>query len=65
MADNMAGVYTEQTLQPLEKIQLVKLFLNTQEQTSNTISTQNEEVKEMNHNFKIFIFKKVNDVFVK
>ena len=31
----MAGVYTEETLQPLNKTQIIKLFLKTQEQTNN------------------------------
>ena len=35
----MDGVYTEETLQP----QLIKLFLKTQEQTSNTINTLTNE----------------------
>lgn len=35
----MARVYTEETLQPLIKTQLIKLFLKTQGQTSNTIKT--------------------------
>ena len=43
--DVMAGVYTEETLQPLNKTQLMKLFLKTQEQTNNAISTLTEEIK--------------------
>ena len=39
----MSGVYTEETLQPLNKTQLIKLFLKTQEQTSNKLNTLNEE----------------------
>ena len=37
----LAGVYTEETLQPLNKTQLIKLFLKTQEQTNN-ISYNNQ-----------------------
>ena len=38
--DVMADVYTKETLQPLNKTQLIKLFLNTQEQTNRTVNTQ-------------------------
>ena len=38
----MSGVYTEETLQPLNKTQLIKLFLKTQEQTSNKLNALNE-----------------------
>ena len=66
----MAGVYTEETLQPLKKTQLIKLFLKTQEQTNNTIKTLTEEVKEIHCSFKnleseIIVVKKVNDALVK
>ena len=47
----MAGVYTEETLQPLNKTQIIKLFLKTQEQTNNTINTLTE-IQEKN----IFLF---------
>ena len=47
----MAGVYTEETLQPLNKKQIIKLFLKTQEQTNNTINTLTE-IQEKN----IFLF---------
>ena len=43
----MAGVYTKETLQPLQKIQLIKLFLKTQEQTNNTINNLTEQIKEI------------------
>ena len=36
----MAGIYTEETLQPLNATQLLKLFLKIQEQTNNTIKTK-------------------------
>ena len=66
----MAGVYTEEILQPLNKTQLIKLFLKTQEQTNNAISTLAEEIKEIHRSFKkleseIIVVKKVNDALVK
>ena len=66
----MAGVYTEETLQPLNKTQIIKLFLKTQEQTNNTINTLTEEIKEIHRSFKkleskIVVVKKVNDALVK
>ena len=36
----MTDVYTKETLQPLNKTQLIKLFLKTQEETNRTINTQ-------------------------
>ena len=41
----MAGVYTEKTLQPLNKTQLIKFFLEAQEQTNNIINTLTEKTK--------------------
>ena len=66
----MAGVYTEEKLQPLNKIQLIQLFPKTQEQNNNTINTLTEEIKEINRSFqklesKIVVVKKVNDALVK
>ena len=66
----MAGVYTEETLQPLNKTQIIKLFLKTQEQTNNTINTLTEEIKEIHRSFQNFeseivVVKKVNDALVK
>ena len=66
----MAGVYTEETLQPLNKTQIIKLFLKTQEQTNNTINTLTEEIKEIHRSFKklepeIVVVKKLNDALVK
>ena len=66
----MAGVYTEEKLQPLNKIQVIQLFLKTQEQNNNTINTLTEEIKEINRSFqklesKIVVVKKVNDALVK
>ena len=68
--DVLAGVYTEETLQPLNKTQIIKLFLKTQEQTNNTINTLTEEIKEIHRSFKkleskIVVVKKVNDALVK
>ena len=66
----MTGVYTEETLQPLNTTQLIKLFFKTQEQTNNTIKTLTEEIKEIHRSFKkleseIIVVKKVNDALVK
>ena len=66
----MAGVYTEETLQSLNKTQIIKLFLKTQEQIKNTINTLTEETKEIHCSFKkleseIVVVKKVNDALVK
>ena len=66
----MTGVCTEETLQPLNKTQLIKLFFKTQEQTNNTIKTLTEEIKEIHRSFKkleseIIVVKKVNDALVK
>ena len=63
----MAGVYTEETLQSLNKTQIIKVFLKTQEQTNNTINTLTEEIKETHCSFKkleseIVAVKKVNDM---
>ena len=41
----MAGVYTEETFQPLNKTQIIKFLLKTQEQTNNTMNTMTEEIK--------------------
>ena len=41
----MAGVYTEETLQPLNKTQIIKLFFKTQEQTNNTITLWQKKLK--------------------
>ena len=43
----MAGVHTEETLQLLNKTQIIKLFLKSQERTINTINTLTEENKEI------------------
>ena len=66
----MAGVYTEETLQPLNKKQIIRLFLKTQEQTNNRINTLTEDIKEIHPSFKkleseIVVVKKVNDTLVK
>ena len=59
----MAGVYTEETLQPLNKTQLIKLFLKTQEQTNNTINSRHHSFKKPES--KIIAVKKVNNALVK
>ena len=66
----MAGVYTEKILQPLNKTQIIKLFLKPQEQANNAINTLTEEIKEIRLNFKklvseIVVVRKVNDALVK
>ena len=66
----MAGVYTDETLQPLNKTQIMKLFLKTKEQTNNTINTLTEEIKEIHRSLKkrekeIVVVKKVNDALSK
>ena len=48
----MTGNYNEETLQPLNKTQLIRLLLKNQEQTNNTINTLTEEIKEIHHTFK-------------
>ena len=65
----MAGVYTEETLQPLNKTNIIKLFLKTQEQSDNIINTLTEEIKEMHRSFKkleseIVVVKKINHALV-
>lgn len=47
----MAGVYTEETFQPLNKTQIIKFFLKTQEQTNNTIKTLTEMFVEYLYKF--------------
>ena len=66
----MAGVYNERSLQPLNKPQIMKLFLKTQEETNDTVNTLTEEIKEIHRSFKkleskIVVVKKVNDALVK
>ena len=47
----MAEAYTEETLQPLNRTQLIKLCLKTQEQTNNTIKTLTEMFVEYLYKF--------------
>ena len=66
----MAGVYTEEKLQPLNKKQIIKLFLKTQKQTNSTIYTLAEEIEKIHRSFKkleskIVVVKKVNHALVK
>ena len=67
----MARVYTEETMQLVNKTQIIKFFLKTQEQTNNTINTLKGEIKEIQNSFKnlefqkIVLVKKVNDALVK
>ena len=66
----MAGVYTEEKMQPLNKKQIIKLFLKTQKQTNSTIYTLAEEIEKIHRSFKknestIVVVKKVNHALVK
>ena len=68
----MAGVYTEEKMQPLNKkqIMIIKLFLKTQKQTNSTIYTLAEEIEKIHRSFKkneskIVVVKKVNHALVK
>ena len=66
----MAGVYNERSLKPLNKPQIMKLFLKTHDETNDTINTLTEEIKEMHRSFKklepeIVVVKKLNDALVK
>ena len=55
----------------MNKTQIIKFFLKTQEQTNNTINTLKGEIKEIQNSFKnlefqkIVLVKKVNDALVK
>ena len=70
----MAGIHTEETLQPLNKTLLIKLFLKTQESLkffffNNTTNTLTEEIKEIHRSFKkleseIILVKKENYALV-
>ena len=46
----MARVYTEETLKALNNIQIIDLFLKTQEQTNTTIASLTAEIKRLNKN---------------
>ena len=66
----MAGVYTEEKMQPLNKKQIIKLFLKTQKQTNSTIYTLAEEIEKIHRSLKkneskIVVVKKVNHALVK
>ena len=66
----MAGVYNQRSLQPLNKPQIMKPFLKTQEETNDTINTLTEEIKEIHRSLKklepeIVVVKKLNDAMVK
>ena len=48
----MAGVYADKISQPLNKTQLIKIFLKAREQTSDIKNTLTEEIKEIHRSFK-------------
>ena len=66
----MAGVYTEETLNALNKSQLIYLFLKSKGKTDNTKNSLVEEISELNKTFRqmesdIAIVKNVNNVLSK
>ena len=48
----MTGVYTEDTSKPLNKPQLIDLFLKMQDQANSTLDSLMEEMKDLNNSFK-------------
>ena len=63
----MAGVYTEETQ---KKIQIIDLFLKTEEQTDTTIASLTAEIKRWNQNFQklesgVSVVKNVNNILSK
>ena len=48
----MAGMHTEETMRPLNKNQVIDLFLKTQEQTITTIASLTADIKRLNENFQ-------------
>ena len=66
----MAGVYTEETPNALNKSQLIDLFLKSKGKTDNTKNSLVEEISELNKTFRqmesdIAIVKNVNNVLSK
>ena len=50
--DNMTAIYTEDIMRALNKTQLIELFLKSQEHTKGIINSLNEEMENLNENFK-------------
>ena len=48
----MASDYTEESLKSYNKQQLIKLFLEVQQQSNETISTLSNEIKLLKENYK-------------
>ena len=66
----MTGVYTEDTLKALNKIQLIDLFLKMQDQTNSTTVSLMAEMKDLSSIFKrlesdVQIVKTVNNNLIK
>ena len=66
----MTAIYTEDTLRALNKIQLIELFLKSQEHTKGIINSLTEETKNLNENFKklesdVAVVKNVNNILCK
>ena len=66
----MTAIYTEDTLRALNKTQLIKLFLKSQEHTKGIINSLTEEMKNLNENFKklesdVAVVKNVNNILCK
>ena len=63
----MTAIYTEDTLQASNKIQLIELLLKSQEHTEEIINSLTEEMKNLNENFKklksdVAVIKNVNNI---
>ena len=52
LAQNMAVVYTEDTLKALIKTQLIDLFLKVHDQTNSIVGSLMREMKYLNYSFK-------------
>ena len=66
----MTGAYTEDTLKALNKIYLIDLLLEMQDQTNSTIDSLMVEMKDLNNSFKrlesaVQIIKSVNNSLLK
>ena len=63
----MTAIYTEDTLQASNKIQLIELLLKSQEHTKEIINSLTEEMKNLNENFiklksDVAVIKNVNNI---
>ena len=52
LVENMTDVNTENTLKPLNKAQLIDLFLKMEDQRYSTINSLMAEMKDLNNSFK-------------